>query len=232
MASPSLAPRSLLLDSSEITLSSVAGAASSYEDYLKVPEEEDRRRELLFRQRTLLNNSTCQVLLFNGHYLKWCRGRGRGKQLRYLNLAFVAPQPQRVKVIAWRSLLIALLALLLSVGFALAVLLPLALVAALSFTACLALAYRNSTDRWVFYSRHGQVALFELDNQHRDRARFDALIKLLGARARKAAKGLPSGKDRLAAEVAEHRRLFEQGCVSAADYELAKRRIFRCYRPS
>ena len=41
---------------------------------------------------------------------------------------------------------------------------------------------------------------------------------------------LPTGEKRLAAEMAEHRRMLTEGWLSKARYDLAKHRIFALYR--
>ncbi|MCG8394540.1 MAG: hypothetical protein MI745_15790 [Pseudomonadales bacterium] len=226
MSSLSLAPKE-----EQIQMRGVAGGYGTYDDLLQVPPARERQREWSFTQPGGLGRASLSLILFNGRYLEWREVRGGRQQSRELNLAFVSPRPRRLRQIAWLPVGMAALALL--AGLA-ASLLQQGWVAAGCFgvgvvaTACAVMASR---DRWVFFSEHGRIVLFELYHRRRDRERLEKVLKRIASRCQKARQNLPGGKADLAAEVAEHRRLMMAGCISEAMYQQAKNRIFSRYQP-
>lgn len=216
-------------ESEQIELAAVQGRHSLYEDLLQVPELASRRHELVFEQKNRLLGRYRRIVLFNGRYLEWSEQRGRREISRIINLAFLAGSPSSYREIAWRSLSVAMLALIVA-GLLLAVEQPVAALAALGVAlvgggVCL----RGSSRRLLFYTRTGRVVMFDLFDQRGDRKRFAKVVSALQLRGERAWALLPDRKERLAAEVAEHRRLMREGVIREAQYERAKQRIFRCY---
>ena len=216
-------------ESEQIELAAVQGRHSLYNDLLQVPEPASRRHELVFEQKNRLLGRHRRIVLFNGRYLEWTEQRGRRELVRIINLAFLAGSPRSYREIAWRSLSVALLALIVA-GLLLAVGQAVAAMAALGVSLVgLGICLRGSSRRLLFYSRNGQVVMFDLFDQRGDRKRFAKVVGALQLRGERAWALLPDRKERLAAEVAEHRRLMREGVISQARYEHAKQRIFRRY---
>ena len=170
-----------------------------------------------------------RIVLFNGRYLEWTEQRGRREETRIINLAFLAGSPSAYREIAWRSLSVALLALIVA-GLLFAVGQTVAALAALGVSLLgLGICLRGSSRRLLFYTRNGRVVMFDLFDQRGDRKRFAKVVGALQLRGERAWALLPDRKERLAAEVAEHRRLMQEGAINQAQYERAKQRIFRRY---
>lgn len=216
-------------DSEQIELAAVQGRHSLYSDLLHVPELASRRYELVFEQKNRLLGRHRRILLFNGRYLEWTEQRGQHEMTRIINLAFLAGSPSHYRELAWRSLSVALLALTVA-GLLLAVGQPVPALAALG-VALLGggLCLRGSSRRLLFYTRNGRVVMFDLFEQRSDSKRLAKVMSALQLRSERAWGLLPDRKERLAAEMAEHRRLMTEGIISQAQYERAKQRIFRRY---
>ncbi len=212
----------------DIVLHAVAGAQDLPEEFVKIPDESLRRPE------QQLSNSRWHgrwrgYTLFNGHYLE-CQRRGAPR--RVVNLAYIATEPMQLREPAWRWLAAAMVMV---AGATLTAALEqlmeasvLSLAALLTFTGYL-LSVRQ---RLIFRTRIGGIALFEVPMGLFNRRRVQAFIDTMQARIDGAASILPQGEGRLAAEMAEHRRLLKEGWLSQARYDLAKKRIFGRYRRS
>ncbi len=216
-------------DSEQIELAAVQGRHSLYDDLLQVPGLASRRHELIFEQKNRLLGRHRRIILFNGRYLEWVEQRGRREVTRIINLAFLAGSPSHYREIAWRSLSVALLALTVAVLF-FVVGQPVPALAALG-VALLGggICLRGSSRRLLFYTRNGRVVMFDLFEQRSDSKRLGKVISALQLRGERAWDLLPDRKERLAAEMAEHRRLVTERIISQAQYERAKQRIFRRY---
>lgn len=216
-------------DSEQIELAAVQGRHSLYDDLLQVPGLASRRHELIFEQKNRLLGRHRRIILFNGRYLEWVEQRGRREVTRIINLAFLAGSPSHYREIAWRSLSVALLALTVAVLF-FVVGQPVPALAALG-VALLGggICLRGSSRRLLFYTRNGRVVMFDLFEQRSDSKRLGKVISALQLRGERARDLLPDRKERLAAEMAEHRRLVTERIISQAQYERAKQRIFRRY---
>ena len=99
-------------ESEQIELAAVQNRHSLYNDLLQVPDLASRRHELVFEQKNRLLGRHRRIVLFNGRYLEWTEQRGRREVTRVINLAFLAGSPSAYREIAWRSLSVALLALI------------------------------------------------------------------------------------------------------------------------
>jgi len=216
-------------ESKQIELVGAGGRHSLYEELLQVPELASRRHELVFEQKNRLLGRHRRIVLFNGRYLEWAEQRGKREVTRIVNLAFMAGSASPRQDIAWRSLVVAVLAFIVA-GLLLAVGQPrMALVALSGALVGAVLCLRGSSRRLLFYTRNGRVVMFDLFDQRGSNPRFAKVIAALQQRGERAWALLPDKKERLAAEVAEHRRLMTEGVISQEQYERAKQRIFRCY---
>ena len=217
------------MGASSIVLEALPGSVAMPDEYANVPDLSSRQEQGVLRQRQGLFAAWRQLILFNEHYLEFRDGSGRSRP-RVLNLAFLASEPVTVSVIAWRWLLVGLVTLAGAVIVALfhewVLLAGLSMLSAVCFAICLA----RSQKRLLFRTKYGGLVVFDVFYgvwQRRRAAEFVALLKQNGA---KAAAKLPQGELRLAVEVAEHRRLLEEGWLSRSRYEQAKKRIFKHYK--
>lgn len=215
-----------------IQIHAVDRGGDFHQALLAVPEQQDWKPEWVFRQKPRWGRPERQLTLFNGRYLEWREKQGRKESVRVLNLAFVNPEPHLQRVLAWRSLVILLLSSLLA-GLAWhLVWMPGQLAGGLLAVLSALHALRHSSTSFLFVTRHGRVPVIELYRQRQDRARMNKVLEVVRIRGLKAWKLLPKGKQRLAAEVAEHRRLVESGSLTEGAYRDAKRRIFSTYSAS
>ncbi len=222
MTTLSIAPRE-----EQIELQGVPGALDQAQ-LVAVPEEGDRKVELVFAPKGGARASS--VSLFNGRFVEYRRAGRRKGRAAVFNLAFVDPKPSHDVHLAlpyWAAAAVGLIAI--GTGAWLQ-LLPLAAAGAV-WTAVFGLwARRKQRNRWIFFSRHGRIALFEIRQTRADSDRLQKLIGILAKRSQQAWANLPAGKERLAVEVAEHRRLLASGAISKERYERAKSRIFGRYK--
>ncbi|MZR61725.1 hypothetical protein [Alcanivorax sp. DP30] len=221
MTTLSIAPRE-----EQIQLQGVPGGLDQSQ-LVAVPGENDRKVELVYAPKA--GGTASSLSLFNGRFVEY-RRRGRKGHSAVFNLAFVDPRPSHDVHHALLEWLVASLGLF---AIATGAYLQIWLLAATGagWTAVLGVvARRKQRNRWVFFSRHGRIALFELPQSRADGERLQKLISILAKRGQLAWTALPAGKERLAAEVAEHRRLMAGGTISKDRYEIAKRRIFGRYK--
>jgi hypothetical protein len=212
-----------------IQIHAVSTGDDIHQTLLAVPAESDWKPEMVFLQAPGWWRPGRQVTLFNGRYLEWREKSGRSDSARVINLAFVKPEPVLQRTLAWRSMTIMVLSALV-VGLSVyAAWLPGVLGGALLVLLSALNSLRCSSASFQFVTRHGGVPVFALYRQRRDRDRVEKVLKAIGVRGQKAWTLLPKGKVRLAAEVAEHRRLADSGCLSKDAYEMAKQRIFSHY---
>lgn len=212
----------------EICLDSFAQVDA--EEYTRIPEM--RREEAFLRQRARLRGISRDLLLFNGHYLLWEESlNGRLDTRRHINLAFIDPKPVVRRQLARERLVAGMVAALLMIPALAYGLWTLALILLGASTVMLLSGYQRSCDRVIFRTRHGRVAVFELFCRAPSRAKAEAWIEMISERARHARQVLPAGRDALAAEVADHRRMASEGWLSRARYEKARKRILAHFGP-
>lgn len=224
MATLSLAPKG-----ESIQIHAVSTGADIHQTLLAVPAESDWKPEMVFLQAPGWWRPGRQITLFNGRYLEWREKKGRSDCTRVINLAFVKPEPVLQRTVAWRSMTVMALSLLVTGLSVYTAWLPGVLTGVLLALLSGLNSLRCSSASFQFVTRHGGVPIFALYRQRRDRERVEKVLKAIGIRGRKAWTLLPKGKARLAAEVAEHRRLADSGCLSQGAYEAAKQRIFSRY---
>lgn len=209
-----------------IVMEDVPGSRLMPEDLVRLPPLESWRLERSFSQRLPLHRMERSLTLFNGHFLE-LREKRRGRQRRAVfNLAFVNPEPLEKRFVAVRWLAGAaafglLAAALLWGGWLLA--------AALAGASAILLVMqggRRSHHRTIFYTAEGRAPLFSLELGWVAGRDCKAFAELIGERAQGSSTLLPDGRERLAVEVAELRRLHECGALSRRHYDVARKRIF------
>lgn len=215
------------VSSNNIVMSAVPGALDMPDEYVRVPSRESRRVEATLctsrRGRAWQTAS-----LFNGHFLQYS---ARGQEAQVINLAYLSPDPVVGHESAWRWLwatvvIIGGAAVTAAFGqWQECALLSLAAMAAL-------FGYLTGVQhRFVFRTRTGGIAVFELSTGLFQRAETDKFVATMRERITSAATILPSGNhQRFAAEIAEHRRMLMEGWLSKGRYDLAKKRIFARYQ--
>lgn len=213
------------IGSQEINFDDVLSTRRTPDEYVRVPE--NRRVDATLLQRSRVRGQSRQAVLFNGHFLEWVEYRGRRPlRTRVINLAFVAPQPRLRQHVAWSWwVAAAMVALASAAAFWFsgaesgAVLGGLAVIVAMA-------AARRCHRRLVFRTRYGGIAVFELYAGWLRHAATDQFVAQLQDRCSEAERILPRSRERLAAEMAEHRRLMKAGCLTEARYAMAKKRLF------
>lgn len=221
MTTLSIAPRE-----EQIELQGVPGALDQAQ-LVAIPDENDRKVELVYAPKG--GGASSSVSLFNGRFVEYRRA-GRKGRAAVFNLAFVDPTPSHDVYRALPHWGIALLGLAAVAAGAWFSLWPVAAAGAAWSVIFAVIASRKQRNRWIFFSRHGRIALFELRQSRPDAERLQKLIGILAKRGQLAWNNLPAGKERLGVEVAEHRRLLASGVISKERYERAKRRIFGRYK--
>lgn len=211
----------------EIVMEEAPGARRMPEELVRLPPLERWRLESSFSQQSRLRRYSRSFALFNGHFLEVREGR-KGQQRRAVfNLAFLEAGPVAHRVIAWRWIVFTLTALGAGIAaMAAGMLLPGSGALAVGILTAFQ-ALRRSRYQWVFYTHVGRVPVFVLEPGWLMQADTRQFADLLSERIEGAHWLLPEGRDRLAAVMAEHRRLHDSGSVSTRRYERAKQRIMR-----
>lgn len=209
-----------------IVLHATAGAQASPDDYVRVPDASGRRTEDELVQFAGPFRPSQRLVLFNDHYLE----SGHDGQRRVLNLAYIAPDALKVREISWRWLIAGLVASVGATASATAGAGIHALVLGILALSCLVCCAMTSRSREIFRTRTGGIAVVEISHWLWGRRTSRAFAAQLVERMRAAERELPGDTQRLAAEMAEHRRMLTEGWLSRARYELAKKRIFAQYR--
>lgn len=209
----------------EIVMDEALGTRTTPQEMVRLPPLDSWRMERSFSQQSRLHRFRRSFSLFNGHFLELREGRRGHERRAVYNLAFLESQPRTRRFIAWRWVGVTALMLAAGVGVMWAgfLLAGSGILAAAALT--LFQALRRSRYQLVFYSYVGGVPLFVLEPEWLVRGDAHAFAALLSERIEDAHWLLPRGRDRLAAIMAEHRRLHESGCLSQRRYERAKRRI-------
>ncbi|MGD2076532.1 MAG: SHOCT domain-containing protein [Gammaproteobacteria bacterium] len=183
-----------------------------------------------FSQRGRWSHSEASFTVFNEHHIA-IEHTGFGKRTRdcQLDLRILSSQPKRLVRIDWVPMLLglALFAWTAAMGAAGAVIHSGFLMAVLFAAALLmlGLALYRSSDRLVYYSKHGRAPLLILRHGNPDRVALQAFVSDISERIRRSRHRWSDRQAFLSAELREHRRLYEQGALSRGEYERAKRRI-------
>ena len=203
------------------------------DDYVAVPPSAERRLEDRLVQHSPWQGEDVELVLFNGHYLA-IRDRQRLElEERVVNLAYLYPRPEyqrgdvvtRMSVVGAVGLLMLMLAALLQ---------PQALfMVALAVFSLLLLALMSARPgRWEFHTAVGAIPVCAVNRGLLRSADARRFVELLAQRAEGAQVVLPTGNKRLAAELAEHRRMLESGWLSPRHYASARRRLLQRLRRS
>jgi hypothetical protein len=209
----------------EIVMEVAPGSRRMPEELVRLPSMERWRLEYSFVQRSRIKGYSRSFALFNGHFLEVREGR-KGQQRRAVfNLAFLESAPVPNRVIAWRWIVLTLMGLCAGIGAMATGLLLVGsgILAVGVLTAFQAL--RRSCYQWVFYTHLGRVPVFVLEPGWSAQLETRQFADLVSQRTEGAHWLLPEGRDRLAAIMAEHRRLHDSGSVSTRCYERARQRI-------
>jgi hypothetical protein len=195
------------------------------EQYVNVPEQHLRRVEAFLAQSLPWQDRAPVWELFNGHYLAVTDRRKPAMAERVIDLAYLNPSPRwvpgdlkrRVQIAAALAAT-ALLAMIFYPDSAVSLLLL-----AVVLTALLLLATRPGA--WEFRTAIGDVTVCRIPASLMRRAESEAFVALVAERADGARVILPSGSRRIAAEMAEHRRMLEHGVLSVGRYQIARQRL-------
>ena len=201
------------------------------DDYVSVPPSDRRRSDARLLQANPWQGFDVELELFNGHYLGIHNRLAAEQSEQILNLAYLNPRPvyQRGDLQArLRRVSLAALVPLLLAAFLQAAALPWVLLA----VACLLLLAAMSAKPayWVFHTASGQVPVCTIRGALLSSAAAEDFVNILRERIEGAEIVLPRGSRRLAAELAEHRRMLDSGCLSRRDYDGARQRLLNKFR--
>ncbi|MCC1497795.1 hypothetical protein [Alcanivorax sp. 1008] len=198
------------------------------DDCIAVPSSNQRRIESRLLQRSPRRDEEVELVLFNGHYVAIRDRRRPEVPERVINLAYLDPQPTyhagdiiiRVSLVGLVSMLMIIVATVLQ---------PQALLMVAVAAPCLLLLALMSArlGRWEFRTATGAISVCSVSRELFRHARPRRFVELLAERAEGAQIILPKGNKRLAAELAEHRRMLDSGWLSKRLYESARRRLLK-----
>lgn len=87
----------------------------------------------------------------------------------------------------------------------------------------------RSRDRVVFYTRHGRAPLLKLLNRNPTATQLQDFVSDISRRIEQARANQDGKAEFLSAELREHRRLKDQGILTAQAYEVVKMRLLRAH---
>lgn len=194
--------------------------------HIQVPEPPARRLEVQLRQRSHWHDLDRRLTLFNGHYLSVCDHQRPEQEELVINLAYLASEP-RYEPGSLRQRLsagaMALVVTLTAAAWLSSSLIPALMLAMLCVVALMLMSARPG--RWVFYTALGEMPVCSVLHGLTGRKEAAAFVDLLVERIEGASVVLPSGSRRLAAELAEHRRILLSGGLSRQQYKFARQRL-------
>lgn len=200
-------------------------------DFVAVPDETRRRTDVSLLQRQPWQGRETLLTLFNGHFLAICERQRPDRGERIINLAYLDARPeriagnlvQRLQFIAALALLIPLLALWLEAWALAALMLVGVCVAGLLIMSARPVLYQ-------FHTALGRVPVCNIASHWWQRGQVEHFLAVLSERIDGARVVLPTGSRRLAAELAEHRRMLVSGDLSRKHYEEARLRLIAALR--
>jgi hypothetical protein len=212
------------LRSQEVVLDAFAGGGPLPDEWVQPPPPDARRAELT------LSTSQRQLSLFNRHYLAIDETARRRGAHRVINLAFLDPRPRK----AWcwsRGWLSAAVGCTLA-GIAFVGLQLVWQGVGLVFLGILTVVplVSGGRTRLAFHTNIGRAPAFAVDVPWLGGDQPGKFAAAVSERITRSRTILPQGRERLAVELAEHRRLLNEGSVSQAQYEQAKQRILAGFR--
>ncbi|PKM23031.1 MAG: hypothetical protein CVV10_01340 [Gammaproteobacteria bacterium HGW-Gammaproteobacteria-14] len=199
---------------------------SSDNPHIQVPDLPARRLEVQLRQRSHWHDIDRQLTLFNGHYLSVCDRQRPEQEELVINLAYLAPVPRYESGTLRQRFSMGAMALVLTLSLGAWVsssLIPALTLAMLSVIALMLMSARPG--RWVFYTALGDTPVCSVLHGFTGRKDAVRLVALLAERIEGASVVLPVGSRRLAAELAEHRRILLSGGLSRRQYQCARQRL-------
>lgn len=201
------------------------------DDYVSVPPSDRRRSEARLVQSNPWQGFEVELELFNGHYLGIHDRLALEQSEQILNLAYLDPRPVylagdlpgRLCRVLLAALLPVLLAVFLQGGAAPWVLLAVGCLLVLA-------AMSAKPANWVFRTALGKVPVCTIRGGLVSSGAAEHFVNVVRERIEGAEVVLPSGSRRLAAELAEHRRMLQSGCLSRDDYNSARQRLLSRFR--
>lgn len=215
----------IILEEVDLSFSGVPGEAEFKKE---IPPKEEREINFGMVQNSKLRRKKRSLYVFDQAYLGFRENKAPEK---ILELGFLISAPRTTRKVAWLSVLL-MIACISFAGWSIdQSLLPLEYNLCLIAVAvgCLLFSVFRSSHRAVFYTEKGKIPMFELYVNLPDKKRYQNLLKKLQSSIERAKKLLPADKNRLAMEIAEHRRLFNEGVISEQQYEKAKGNIFKYF---
>ena len=182
-----------------------------------------------------------ELRIFNGAYASVRRQSARSKATDYwLNLAFLDPEPVRLRdrlwpgiacasgVLACAALVAAKSGIYADFGLVLKLAVPAALLAMAVSTG---IGLHHFWNRIYFVTRHGRVPVLRLAANRPDRHQVKRFVGQIGTVARAAHHQRAAVRSHYLRDgMKEHRRLHEAGVLAEADYEAAKARVLAAHR--
>jgi hypothetical protein len=206
----------------ELTLDGLVGGGPLPDEWVKPPAPEMRKPD------AVLNAPTRRLRLFGGHYLEITEA-GKGGSTRTFNLAFLDANPSRTQ--AWPYVWLVVSATCLVSGAVLAAAATVWHAAALAIVGIASTVplVKRGRQRLTFVSNIGRAPVFVIEVpwlRGQVEAAFAAAVTQRISASRDI---LPKARERLAVEMAEHRRMLTEGSLSPARYERAKQRILAAF---
>lgn len=198
------------------------------DDYISVPASERRRSEARLLQANPWQGFEVELELFNGHYLGLRDRLVPGQAEQVVNLAYLDPHPAYHAgdlPVRLRRVLMATLVPLLMAAYLQSGSVPWVL---LAICCLLLLAAMSATPGyWVLKTALGRVPVCTIRGGLLSSVTAAHFVGLVRERIEGAEIVLPKGSRRLAAELAEHRRMLDSGFLSRRDYDSARQRLLR-----
>lgn len=192
---------------------------------------------LKLRQGSQLNEKQRLLRVFDSTILSFAEKTPKRTRSFMIHLALLDPTPKRIYNINMKLLTtFIVLEVLTYVAYVLKDLhlkflagAPIYTIIALLATSSvimLLLTIKSFNNKWIFYTARGRIALFELFNNKPNMGQFQQVFGDLINSINKIKSTSYFTETKLAAaEVSEHRRLRDEGIITPAQYELAKRNI-------
>ncbi len=197
----------------------------------KVPVPNERVVTEEFEQYNFLRQTTRYCYFFNTHYLSVAESdtHGNWSDEQVIDLRFLDPQAETKITIPVTTLATSFVLLLLSyIGLSfLDMDWRFAVSPALLGLLFLTFVPRLSSIRSVWSSEFGHANLLELYYNLPNKYEFNEFDKLLKTKVQRSHQTLKNNKERLVAEMQDHRRLLESNLIDKKEYDQAKRFILQ-----
>lgn len=200
-------------------------------DYVSVPPSDQRRSDARLLQANPWQGFEVELELFNGHYLGMRNGLVPGQPEQILNLAYLDPHPVYHPgdlSVRLRRVLVATLVPLLMAAYFQSGSVPWVLLAICCLLVLAAMSAKPGF--WVLHTALGRAPVCTIRGGLLSSCTAEHFVSLVRERIEGAEIVLPRGSRRLAAELAEHRRMLEAGCLSRRHYDAAREHLLRQFR--